>query len=1038
MIPPDKGKLYEHHLECCPACQQRLDQAEECRDELRRLGREVGDPTLVPVDATLTQVLEKLQGQGAAGRSASSEPPDLYFLGPSDQPGVLGTLGAYQVQEVIGQGGMGVVLKAYEPALHRLVAIKVLAAAVAGSAVARRRFTREAQAAAAVCHDNIVAVHGVHELDGLPYLVMQYVSGESLQARLDRSGPLEPSEVVRIGLQTASALAAAHAQGLTHRDVKPANLLLENGLARVKITDFGLARMADDAQLTRIGEVAGTPEYMAPEQARGEPVDHRCDLFSLGSVLYAMCTGRPPFRGATALAVLHDVNERAPAPIRSLNPDVPAWLEALVARLMAKDPDDRFQSAAEVAALLEGYLAHLRQPEVPAPRLPPTPLLPQAEASRPRLRASLPARLRACFLVAALALPGSLMALTALFLLEPPADSQGVAARPGKVGPTASRAWLGAAAVVLLVIGLSAGGVWYAVRRPRRRGEAPSRAADEDEAVKPSPPTGSVAVRCPGCGKDLKAKAEHAGKKVKCPRCGAGVLVPAIQEGAPPSPATREPGTGPRPRARLWAGSLALVLVALLGAWGLWPRAPKQRLSFVNVTVGQEAVAGVEETGFHFQEYDVGQPFRWTNGNGRLVIPIDRAKPPGSLVVQLAVHRGPGVRHAQLQVVVNRRPLFSAAISPGSWEKVFDLSGIDLGEQVVVELISDTFSPLGHKRNDRRGQSDDGRALGVQVRGIKLLGDEQGPPDDPPRAVAARAQLGQVHPGIVAFGGLPSHGKTLVSGSLDGTVAIWEVGANEARQVLHAFVPHLRALAVSPDGDTFATAAGDRLVRVWDTGTAKPRRAFPGHRGRVLSLAYSPDGKTLASAGDDNLGGGELKLWDLAGGKERVPVEPFPFRLWGLAYAPDGKRVAVIGGEATAQVLDTSTGKELASVSLPLCGRGVAFSPDGSRLAVAYGQDGWVRLHEVGGGEPGPDFQVPGGKRIFGLAFAGDGKRLLTACGAGATILWDVSGPRPRAEARLGGHEGAVRWALPFPDGRTAVTGGEDGTVRLWGLGRAE
>ena len=204
--------------------------------------------------------------------------------------------------------------------------------------------------------------------DGLPYLVMQYVPGESLQARLDRTGPLELMEMVRIGLQTASGLAAAHAQGLIHRDIKPANLLLENGLPRVKITDFGLARMTDDVGLTQDGVVAGTPEYMAPEQARGEPVDHRADLFSLGSVLYAMCTGRPPFRGTSAVAVLRQVSDEQPPPVRSLNPDVPAWLESLIDRLMAKDPAERFQSAAEVAGLLEGYLAHLRQPAtVPAP-----------------------------------------------------------------------------------------------------------------------------------------------------------------------------------------------------------------------------------------------------------------------------------------------------------------------------------------------------------------------------------------------------------------------------------------------------------------------------------------------------------------------------------------------------------------------------------------------------------------------------------------------------------------------------------------------
>jgi hypothetical protein len=266
---------------------------------------------------------------------------------------------------------MGVVLKAFDPALKRLVAIKVLSPALAGSATARRRFTREAQAAAAVCHDHIVTVHGVHEVDGLPYLVMQYVAGESLQERLDRTGPLAVEEAVCIGLQAASGLAAAHAQGLIHRDIKPANLLLENGLARVKVTDFGLARTAEDVGLTQAGVVAGTPEYMAPEQARGEQVDHRADLFSLGSVLYACCTGVPPFRAPTALSVLRRVSDEAPAPVRLLNPDVPAWLEAVIARLMAKDPAERFQSAAEVAALLEGCLAHLRQPAtVPAPELP--------------------------------------------------------------------------------------------------------------------------------------------------------------------------------------------------------------------------------------------------------------------------------------------------------------------------------------------------------------------------------------------------------------------------------------------------------------------------------------------------------------------------------------------------------------------------------------------------------------------------------------------------------------------------------------------
>src|SRR5262249_42963578 len=149
--------------------------------------------------------------------------------------------------------------------------------------------------------------------------VMQYVAGRSLQERIDRDGPLELEAILRIGMQAAAGLAAAHAQGLVHRDVKPANILLENGIERVKITDFGLARAVDDASMTQSGVVAGTPQYMAPEQARAESVDHRADLFSLGSVIYAMCTGRSPFRAETTVAVLKRVCDDTPRPIREVN-----------------------------------------------------------------------------------------------------------------------------------------------------------------------------------------------------------------------------------------------------------------------------------------------------------------------------------------------------------------------------------------------------------------------------------------------------------------------------------------------------------------------------------------------------------------------------------------------------------------------------------------------------------------------------------------------------------------------------------------------
>jgi serine/threonine protein kinase len=292
--------------------------------------------------------------------SAHGKAGELSFLLPSANPDLLGQLGPYEVQKVIGKGGFGIVLKAFDARLHRVVAIKVLSPAYAAVGSARKRFSREARAAAAVKNVHVVGIHDVQGDADPPYFVMEYVDGISLQDKIDRHGALGITEILRIGLQIAEGLAAAHAQGLVHRDIKPANILLENGVERVKITDFGLARAVDDASLTQSGTLAGTPMYMSPEQAEGLPIDHRSDLFSLGTVLYAMCTGHPPFRASGTHAVIHRVIEASPRPIREVNNEVPAWLADIIAKLHAKQPVDRFQTAAEVAELLGRRLADVQ------------------------------------------------------------------------------------------------------------------------------------------------------------------------------------------------------------------------------------------------------------------------------------------------------------------------------------------------------------------------------------------------------------------------------------------------------------------------------------------------------------------------------------------------------------------------------------------------------------------------------------------------------------------------------------------------------
>jgi formylglycine-generating enzyme required for sulfatase activity len=299
------------------------------------------------------------EGGDAMPHVKKTNDDDLQFLSPSTRPDSLGRLGHYEMLQVLGRGGFGIVFRAFDDTLQRVVAIKVMAPQIATLSPARKRFLREARSSAAVRHENVVHIYEVGE-QPLPYLAMEFIPGETLQQKLDRSGPLEVSEILKIGRQIAEGLAAAHACDLIHRDIKPGNILLEGGSHKAKITDFGLARAADDASISQSGVIAGTPMFMAPEQALGHHIDQRADLFSLGSVLYQMASGRPPFRAPSALAVLKRVAEETPRPIPEIIPETPDWLCGIITKLHAKNPDERFQSAREVADLLADCEAKLK------------------------------------------------------------------------------------------------------------------------------------------------------------------------------------------------------------------------------------------------------------------------------------------------------------------------------------------------------------------------------------------------------------------------------------------------------------------------------------------------------------------------------------------------------------------------------------------------------------------------------------------------------------------------------------------------------
>ncbi len=287
--------------------------------------------------------------------SQQAPPQDYTFLAPPQGPNELGRLGAYLIRKVLGTGAMGIVFEAEDSQLKRPAALKVMKPSLAAYPEFHRRFLREAQLAAAIEHEHVVTIYQVGEDRGVPFLAMKLLQGETLEERLQRAGGRLPVvEALRIGREIAEGLTAAHARGLIHRDIKPANIWLETERDRVKIVDFGLARGGGaDAHFTQAGAVIGTPSYMAPEQANALEIDSRCDLFSLGAVLYRACTGQLPFDGKDTLSVLAALATKTPTPPHKIAPDVPRLLSSLVMRLLAKDRDDRPQSAREVVEAIE-------------------------------------------------------------------------------------------------------------------------------------------------------------------------------------------------------------------------------------------------------------------------------------------------------------------------------------------------------------------------------------------------------------------------------------------------------------------------------------------------------------------------------------------------------------------------------------------------------------------------------------------------------------------------------------------------------------
>jgi serine/threonine protein kinase len=411
----DREAVLEH-IEKCDTCTRRVS-AMSMDDSLVTLVRQAGKTPAVAGAGALVEEIRQLwpvandDRETMDIRRARRQPGDIIdpqettptayssrwnvaegngpydFLARPEQPDEIGRLGAYRALEVLGTGGMGVVFRAEDTLLRRQVALKVMLPGVAADPDGKARFLREARTAASIKHDHVVTIYRVDEERGIPFIAMELLSGESLEKRLERVPKMPAGEILRIAREIADGLAAAHDVGLVHRDIKPANIWLEsrekvkkaegaNGKAavspaplsssRVKILDFGLACDArGDGRLTRKGVIVGTAAYMSPEQARGNTPDARGDLFSLGCVLYVMCTGKLPYTGSDFVSTLVSVVSHSPKHVREFDPTLPAELANLVMKLLEKDPADRPQTAQtlarDLAALEKGTRLHRKE-----------------------------------------------------------------------------------------------------------------------------------------------------------------------------------------------------------------------------------------------------------------------------------------------------------------------------------------------------------------------------------------------------------------------------------------------------------------------------------------------------------------------------------------------------------------------------------------------------------------------------------------------------------------------------------------------------